>query len=327
MLHSLVYVVDKIVCCCLVFSNISPVLYFVVEVMQMNLKKAIDLFLLTHANLESRRTYRSCLTQMSAWISLERPIEKVGVPEMIEYISTLHDRNYAQATILKHIVLIKAFFSFLVTNDIIEKSPVKNVKRPRLKPNIERSKAMTDAQLKQLLDYSKWLPRHDALIRFLADTGCRIGGVATLKVIDVDFENCRAKVTEKGNKLRMVGFGDSTRKALRRWLLERDKKTGLMFSERDTITVSALSQLFRLACKKSGIGSYGPHTLRHRMGYQLSDAKVPLPVAATVMGHESTDTTLHYYPKDWDRAEQVFKSLALPDTSPSLTVLKMPKSG
>jgi site-specific recombinase XerD len=266
---------------------------------------------------------------MMKYISTERPVVDVDIHDVVKYASTLQNKNYSVHTIRKHIISIKAFFNFLVEFGIIPSSPANAIKRPKTPRNIDRKKAMDEGHLETLLAWSQFHPRHNALIRFLADTGCRIGGAHTLKVEDVDLENCVASVVEKGSKQRMVAFGEGAAEAIRIWLSLRPADScEYVFSKTPKLqTVASLTKVFRRACINAGIGSYGPHSLRHRKGYQLSDNRVSLSVAATLLGHESTDTTLNYYPADWDRAEAVSRELSLDnkETKPSSNITPFPK--
>lgn len=284
----------------------------------MNLISAIETFLLSQPNLGTRKAYKSCLIPMRDYIGPSRPIEDVEISDLVKYANQLHNHpTYAPATIRKHVISIKAFFNWLKKFGIITASPADAIKRPKVPRNIDRKKAMDEAHLTKLLEWSQFSPRHDALVRFLADTGCRIGGAHTLKLSDINFEKNIALVTEKGDKSRMVAFGQTTHEALKRWINARaDDACEYVFATGDkNLQVANLAQLFRRACIASGIGSYGPHSLRHRKGYQLSDNKTSLAVAATVLGHESTETTLHYYPRDWERAEAALRELSLEDSN------------
>lgn len=281
----------------------------------MNLESAITTFLLSQPNLGTRKAYRSCLIPMRDYIGPARPVTQVNVAEIALYGSTLYDKNYAQATIRKHVISIKAFFNWLKKMDIIPKSPADVIKRPRIERNIDRNKAMPEENFNKLLSYTKWKPRHDALVLFLGDTGCRIGGAHTLKLSDLDFVTNTAEVTEKGNKKRYVSFGDKAAQALKKWIASRpDDACEYVFSNSNkNIKVGNLAQLFRRACIAADIGSWGPHSLRHRKGYQFSDNGISPSIAATAFGHSQTQTTLdNYYPKDWARAQKALQQLAVP---------------
>jgi integrase len=175
---------------------------------------------------------------------------------------------------------------------------------------------MTDEELGKLLEYTKWKPRQDALVRFIADTACRRGGAAGLRVQDIDFAESGAIVTEKGDKTRRVAYGETTKKALLTWLSKHPRTAGeYVFSTRgQPITSEATAQLFRRCCNKAGIRSLGPHTLRRRKGFQFSDQGISATTAATALGHSDPAITMkHYYPHDWETARAALEALAIQD--------------
>ena len=109
----------------------------------MNLQECIELFLRSKPNLRTRKAYRLCLEPMKDYIGPNRPIIKVSDVDVVDYVSTIHDRDIAHATKRKHIITIKTFFNYLVELDLIEKPPSKSVKTPRRKSS-SRQKAMKD---------------------------------------------------------------------------------------------------------------------------------------------------------------------------------------
>lgn len=67
--------------------------------------------------------------------------------------------------------------------------------------------------------------RDNALVLFLADTGCRVDGLVGLRLADLDLDACQALVIEKGDKARRVFFSEATRAALLAWLAIRPALT------------------------------------------------------------------------------------------------------
>ena len=136
----------------------------------MNLSKAVAVFLRSKPNLRTRKAYRLCLEPMVEYIGPARPIEKVTALDVVEYVATIHERDIAHATKRKHIITVKTFFNYLVSIDVLEKSPAKSVRTPRRKSN-SRQKAMKDDEYDKLLDYAKRSsPRNYAMLLFLGDT-------------------------------------------------------------------------------------------------------------------------------------------------------------
>jgi integrase len=288
----------------------------------MNLNEAVQLYLDTFTKRSTADTYQKALITLMEVVGPARRIEEIGPADLVRFHTHISHQDYAPATARQRITSVKTFFSWLHKMELIEKNPARVIKARRLQRPRTRDKAMTDDELRLILEYTRFRSRRDhALVLFLADTGCRIGGAATLREHEIDWDKREAEVTEKGDKTRRVRFGVHTANVLRRYLIWR-KATGgtYVFSEDGTpIKSETLSQRIRRAChglRKQGveIRILSAHSIRHRKGHQLADARVAPPIAASALGHESVMTTLeHYYPDDWESAAQVLDELSLDD--------------
>jgi site-specific recombinase XerD len=284
----------------------------------MELKNAIDLFIGRYQNAGTREAYQYVLVDMRDFIGPKRLVSEIRPEHLEEYHQHVQKRDLSPATVRKYVKTFKTFYLWAVRIELIDKSPAREVTTPGKPHNVSREKAMTDEELDQILDYVKWKPRDHALILFLADTGCRAGGAASLTLNNLDIPNRHAKVTEKGDKTRPVAFGDLCAHALQVWLIRRPAKAGIfVFSRKaEPLTSATISQAVRRACKMVGIRSLGAHSLRHRKGHQFADGKIAPTLAATALGHKNITTTLeHYYPGDWESAEKELRRLAVADTS------------
>ena len=58
--------------------------------------------------------------------------------------------------------------------------------------------------------------------------------------------------------------------------------------------LDTLSGQFRAACQKAGIGSLGPHVLRHSFASRLVISGVDLRTVQERMGHKNIEMTLRY---------------------------------
>jgi integrase/recombinase XerC len=279
----------------------------------MKLIEALEIFLNEYDNPATRETYAAILRRFLNWLGGKEPSE-VEELDLVRYVQKLKTTNLAETTVEKHKKTLKTFFYWLERVALIEgRNPVKAVKQRRLVKKVRKDKAMTDEELAKLIDYLKWHPRNHALILFLAQTGCRAGGVSTLRIEDLDLENCRATVTEKGDRTRKVMYNDDCATAIRTWLLKRKPTANdFVFTNKNgsQLTTDMISQTIRRACLTVGIRSLGAHSLRHRMGHKLAEAKFPPPVAASYLGHTSVETTMaNYYPNDWENAADALREL------------------
>lgn len=281
-----------------------------------SLLSAINLFLGEQIPT-TRKSYYYNLRDLRAYLGEDRPLDDVTTEDMIRF--SQHYRNKSgvssPATYNKCVKTVRTFFNWCIKSKLLDPpSPASAVKRLKQSQIVPRDKAMPNEAYAQLLDYSKWDARSYALVLFLGDTGCRIGGAAGLRWGDIQFAEEIAMVTEKGNNERFVFFGNECSIALMRWQQQqREKRRGEFVFSRDgkRMNSDSLGQFFARMCHSANIGQWGPHSLRHRKGHQMADGKVAPTVAQTVLGHADVTTTLeHYYPKDLTRAQKVVKDLS-----------------
>jgi len=291
----------------------------------MKLSQAVELFLGEH-KLTTQRAYAHSLLPMRDWLGPARDLSDISSALLIEYFQKrIHNRGYALATIQKHTKGVKTFFNWCVRIGELDKSPAAAIRGRKLPRAIDRSKAMTDAELAAMLSAVVYKPRDYALLMFLADTGCRRGGAAGLQIKDLDLGAKQATVTEKGERERKVAFGDACATALVKWLAYRSAKhrikgTYIFTSDGLQMNAENISLIIRRAAKTAGVRVLSSHSLRHRKGHQLADARIAPSIAATALGHSDVTITLtSYYPADWESAERALRELvtnpaALSDT-------------
>lgn len=285
----------------------------------MRLDQAIRLYLDT-LKPSTAEAYWKALKTVQEIVGPGRLLDDITPADMVRVHTYIEKKNYAAATMRQRVTSIKVFFNWLHKMELASANPARVLKVKRPKRPQTREKAITDEELKLLLDYAQLAsPRDFALFSFLADTGCRIGGAAGLLESHINWEKREATVTEKGENTRQVKFGISTSNILRRWLIMRKATRGTVVFSVDggPIKPENLSQRVRRTCKKlqkNGIPIrvISAHAFRHRKGHQFADAKINPAIAATALGHESVLTTLeHYYPDDWETAAQALEEFAV----------------
>jgi integrase/recombinase XerD len=106
----------------------------------------------------------------------------------------------------------------------------------------------------------------------LLDTGVRISEVLNARLDDLDLERQLLRVMGKGNKERIVPFGEKTAEWLEQYLAKRQKSVATdylfvnQFGER--LRRESVTQRFVAYGKKAGIEGVrvSPHTFRHTFG-------------------------------------------------------------
>jgi integrase len=277
-----------------------------------SLQDAIELFLAQYKK-SSQGTYSYNLGNFSDFIGDNPLIEDITPTHILKYQQYVEGRNLADATRATCFKMLKVFFNWLVRMRLLDQSPARMLKTPHVSGAVEKEKAMTDEELRRLLEWAQWRPRDFALITFFADTGCRAGGAAGLRVQDIDFETMRALVTEKGDITWPVSFEAVCARALQAWLKKRPAGAGeYVFSmSAEPVQADSLSTAVRRACQKAGIRALGSHSIRHRKGHQMAYGLTPPSLAAQAMGHRVKTYLEFYSPTSWSEVDAVMRKFRI----------------
>lgn len=157
-------------------------------------------------------------------------INQMGRDELRAYIKYLqeaerwankpkngNDRGKLSAySVAGHVRGIKAFFSWLANDGIIDKNPLGKFPLPKVPRYITNT--LTPEQIKRLLSaIDKYTPlgaRYYCIILLLVDTGMRISELVNIRIKDVDIQQGFVTILGKGQKQRIVPISIRTRREL-----------------------------------------------------------------------------------------------------------------
>lgn len=160
--------------------------------------------------------------------------------------------------------------------------------------------------------------RDTAMLELLYATGMRVAELCGLDVDDLDLGRASARVTGKGNKQRVVPFGDAAADAVEQWLahgrdeLVSEKTTGaaaraLFLGVRGgRIDQRQVRRIVERAAADTGAGALTPHGLRHSAATHLLEGGADLRVVQELLGHSSLQTTQIYTHVSAERLKEVF---------------------
>jgi site-specific recombinase XerD len=157
--------------------------------------------------------------------------------------------------------------------------------------------------------------RDHAILLLLARLGLRGGDILTMSVDDVDWKRGTLRVRGKGRRETILPVPQEVGDAMLAYL-ERGRPqatTDRMFLTvfapiRPFASPSTVSDIVRVALQRAGIHdapSRGAHLLRHSAATAMLRAGSSLDTVATVLRHQSPDTTAHYAKVDIEMLRQV----------------------
>lgn len=281
----------------------------------MRLNQALELFLLADRAAQTRDTYRKFLVRFVGAIGPERPLDLITPQDIDAYILDMREQNtkYAEhgrrppineplspVTIYKRIRMIKTFFKWCVDRDLLDLSPVGHTKNPRPRRPLGQGKACTDDELELILAAARFKPRDRALVLLLAESGCRAGEAAGLRLRDLEISELSAIIEGKGSRRRRIFYTEQTAAAISVWIDQRPEgEHDYVFTStrgHGRLTARAVSEIIRRLCKVAGLSrQLGAHSPRHRVGLTFARNRVAPKITQHYLGHGDIHTTLEYY--------------------------------
>jgi integrase len=288
----------------------------------MKLKNALELFLAVDRARQTTQTYAKFLRPFVLAIGPERPLDIIQPVDIAVFVNDMKERTeiyadhpkrptvaagLAPMTVFKNVKMIKTFFSWCVKQGYLVESPAAFlVNRRPIRP-LGMGKAATDEELAAMLDAARYKPRDYALMLLLAQSGCRAGEAAGLRIGSLDLERLIAYVNGKGNLTRPIYFCQEAAEAMDAWLKVRPKvKHDFVFTStrgHQALTGESVSDVVRRLSRTVGLSrTLGAHSLRHRVGLIFARMHVAPRVTQHYLGHTNIKTTLEYY-QDVDESD------------------------
>ena len=220
------------------------------------------------------------------------------------YVSYLYDLGYKNKTISRHISALKSFFKYLKKENIIKENPCTLISNPKLEKRLPKFLNFEDTEklLSAFENNTSIGIRNTLILEILYSTGIRVSELVNMKYKDLDISGRSIKIIGKGNKERIVYFGNICLHKLNKYIKESyDKlninnldylilsKTGKKINDREVRKIiDDASQVIGLDIKIS------PHVLRHTFATHMLTDGADLRSVQELLGHENLSTTQIY---------------------------------
>jgi len=206
-----------------------------------------------------------------------------------------------KSTLARKFAALRAFYRFLIINNIIERSPLENMSGPKKEKKIPEF--LTEDEMQSLFDLPEIKLRDRAMIEILYSCGLRIEELMSLNINNIDFFGNTIKVRGKGDKERIVPAGDKCLSVMMEYVNERRAqglpcdihspaflgRRGKRLEQRTARRV--LHKWFVIAELKKKVS---PHTLRHTFATHILDRGCDLRSVQEMLGHKNLSTTQIY---------------------------------
>jgi integrase/recombinase XerD len=212
---------------------------------------------------------------------------------------------------------IRAFFTFVFGERGISQNPTKHIKAPKAFNKIIRPITLPEVeQVLAAIGAERPLDiRNRALVHVAYGSGLRVSEMIRLKVADVDFRNCVAKVRlGKGLKDRFAPLGPREIEAISAYLekarprLAHEPDAGHVFLGKrgEILTRQRVWQILVQLSNQTVDRAISPHKYRHAFVTELINRGANYRVVQEMVGHASPQTTNRYMHSDLERVRKEY---------------------
>ncbi len=220
--------------------------------------------------------------------------------ELTLYLGSLMKRGLRVSSIQRKRSALSTWYSFLQQESMREDNPVRNL--PKQQRGRSLPKNMSEDDVDKLLQApdtdSMYGLRDRCMLELMYATGMRVSELVGLQLGCLDMQAGVLRVVGKGDKERLIPFGEEAGSWLSQWLQQRPHAANaFVFPGRAGKAMSRQNFWLRMRKYTKEIGLQplpSPHVLRHAFATHLLNHGADLRSVQMMLGHANITTTEIY---------------------------------
>jgi len=251
----------------------------------------------------------------------KRGLRSITRDDVVDFLGSLYRRKLDSRSVARHLVSLRNFFKFAVSEGEVKDDPTLNLESPKIWKKLPTY--LTLDEVDRLLaqpDTAKPLGLRDkAMLELLYSTGLRVSELVGLRIADLQVQTGCLRCIGKGDKERLVPVGrqalaavqDYLRDARPRLLSRNPRPVPFLFVNARGGKLSRVGFWKNLAAygRRAGLrGRLTPHKLRHSFATHLLERGADLRSVQLMLGHADISTTQIYTHVIQERLKQVYKA-------------------
>jgi integrase/recombinase XerD len=252
-------------------------------------------------------SYKRDLKQFITYLKQIHPgkIEETSRQNIVSYLMGLRVQGKATSTISRNMASIRAFYQFLIKDQIITSDPSIHLETPKIERRLP--KVLSIAEVEELLQTpqssTSFGQRDRAMLELLYATGIRVSELISLTIEDVHLQMGFVKCLGKGSKERIIPLGRVAIQSLEQYIqvgrhrLNKSKRSKALFLNHhgNPISRQGFWKIIKKHAKDAGINKeITPHTVRHSFATHLLENGADLRSVQEMLGHSDISTTQIY---------------------------------
>ena len=256
----------------------------------------------------SIEAYLSDIGKLQLFLELnkmERGPEELDREQLSRFLTWISELGLSARTQARILSGIKAFYHYLLMEDVLEKDPTALLEGPRLDSKLPEVLTVEEIdRMLDLIDLSHPQGRRNrAMLETLYSCGLRVSELVELKISGLHRAEGFIRVIGKGDKERLVPVSSRALREIDLYLPDRNTlniQTGnedILFLNRRgrMLTRNMVFIIIKELARDAGIQkTVSPHTFRHSFATHLVEGGADLRAVQEMLGHESITTTEIY---------------------------------
>ncbi len=237
---------------------------------------------------------------------LNLQVEDIEYKHLQDFLSWINKKGLEANSQARIISGIKAFYKFLLLEDVININPTELLESPKTGRKLPTVLSIEEInKLIDTIDLSKeGGERNKAMLETLYGCGLRVSELLNLQVSNIYFNDGFIRIVGKGDKERLTPIGYTALKQIRIYIEEVRSHQNIAPGNEDILFLNKrgrklsrvmIFNLIKDLAELCGIKKkISPHTFRHSFATHLVDGGADLRAVQEMLGHESITTTEIY---------------------------------
>ena len=243
--------------------------------------------------------------------------KKIEYSELRNFLRYLkEEKKEKNSSICRNLSALRTFYNYLLTKEITTSNPFTYINGPKKEKRLPRYFEYNE--LEELLNVpdlkDPFGQRNRLILELLYASGMRVGELVNIKVKDINMYDLTIKILGKGNKERLVHFGEYAKDILELYLKDGYKELNtenldyLLINNKHTkLTERGVRDILDKIIKQTDISKHiSPHMLRHTFATHLLNEGCDILSVQKLLGHESISATGIYTHVTTDHLKNVY---------------------
>ena len=241
---------------------------------------------------------------------------KINKDTVNSYLKELYDKGDSKSTISRKLSALRNFYDYLVKKGIVDTNYFKLIKNPKKDNSLPKFVKEEDIdKMFMIPDLRTWIGERNLLIiRMLYATGVRVSELVNITLDDINVSDRTIRILGKGNKERIVVFGNNTKEILDRYIGHGRRQVDFHYSkylflnkDGNRLSTRYVRKIIDDIIFKASVNMHvSPHMLRHTFATGMLNNGADLVSVKELLGHESLNTTSIYTHVSDEKIKEIY---------------------